>query len=79
MGRTGPTNYECKRHFLLYTTAEQWRICKKATEYSIKEMRLNNIKCDFLYSGQYLAFMEFALNMRTQALFVIVRTSNALH
>jgi len=79
LGRTGPTNYKFERYFLLYTIAEQWRICNKAKEYSIKEIRWNNTKSDFLYCGQYSAFMEIALNVRTQTLFVIVRTPNALH
>jgi len=61
-------NHKCERHLLLNTIAEQWGICKTAKEYSIKEIRLNNIKSDFLYRGQYSEFMEFALNMRTQAL-----------
>jgi len=79
VGRTVPTNYKCEKHFLLYTIAEKWRIRKKAKEYSVKEIRLNNVQYDFLCRGQYSTFMEFALSMRTQALFVIVRTSNALH
>jgi hypothetical protein len=40
VGKTVPTNYKCERHFLLYTIAEQWRICKKAKGYSIKEIRI---------------------------------------